>query len=490
MLTYDQLADENVRLRGVVAAQERQLAEQQAQLAQLAQLQARVGQLEALLEQQAAVIRHQAAEIERLKRRGKRQAAPFSKGSPKSEPKKPGRRKGKDYGMRAERAVPKQIDRTIQVECPLYCPHCESQVRLGGKASQFQVDLPTIRPQATEFVIHWGRCTGCGRRVQGRHPEQVSDALSVGNVHLGPGVIGLSAHLNKVCGLSFGKIATLLAVWMGLLVNRSSLCRAAARLARKARPTRDALVEKVRGSPAVTADETGWKLCGLGGWLWGYATPFETVYQIERGRGFAEASKILGEDFSGVLIVDGWAPYRRFEDATLQTCLTHLLRRCSELLEHATRGAVRFPRAVRALLEKGLEIRDRRDAGSMTPHGVQVARGQLQAKMDRLLDGRFTHPENRRFANHLRRYRDALFVFLSHSGVDATNWRGEHAMRAAVMTRKCCGGGNRTEFGAETQAILMTILRTIHQKSLDQRRVVAEILAAPSPTPVMSVVDG
>ena len=54
-----------------------------------------------------------AAEIERLRkaledalRSLKRQAAPFSKGKPKSNPKRPGRKGGADYGQRAFRAVP------------------------------------------------------------------------------------------------------------------------------------------------------------------------------------------------------------------------------------------------------------------------------------------------------------------------------------------------------------------------------------------------
>ena len=372
----------------------------------------------------------------------------------------------------------------------MYCPHCGAQVELEGKVSQFQIDLPEIKPDTTEFVIHQGRCTCCGRRAQGRHPAQVSDAVTVGGVHFGPGVIGLAAHLNKVCGMSFGKITTLLGTWMGLSVNRSSLCRAVARLASKASPTRDALVDTVRGSPVVTADETGWKVGGLRAWLWGFATERETVYQVERGRGFAEAAQVLGQDYSGVLIVDGWAPYRRFSEATLQTCLTHLLRRCSEILEDATAGAVRFPRAVREILEKALEVRDRRDAGTITSHGVQVVRGQLQARMNRLLAGNFTNTENLRFAKHLRRNREALFVFLSTDDVEATNWRGEHAMRAGIMTRKCCGGGNRTRSGAETQAILMTVLRTIHQKSNDQRKIIAELLTAPEAQPNALVVSG
>lgn len=480
MLTYDQLFEENARLRAVVTAQEKVIVE----------LQVRVSKLEALVEQQAALIQRQAEEIERLTRGGKRQAAPFSKGPPKAKPKIPGRKKGKDYGKQAKRSTPDKVDRTVEVGCPLYCPHCASPVVLEGKASQFQVDLPKVAPQTTEFVVHRGRCSQCGRRVQGRHEEQVSDALTVGNVHLGPGVIGLAAHLSKVCGMSYGKIAALLACWMGLAVHRSSLCRALERLARKSKPTEAALVDKVRGSPVVTADETGWKVGGLSAWLWGFVTERETVYLIDRGRGFAQASRILGEDYSGVLIVDGWAPYRRFTAAILQACLTHFLRRCSELIEKAKRGAARFPRQVKAILKKALEVRDRREQGTISRHGVRVVRGQLQAKMDRLLEGRFTNAENLRLAKHLRNYQDALFVFLSREGVEATNWRGEHAMRAGIMTRKCCGGGNRTESGAETQATLMTVLRTIHQKSLDPRQILAELLRAPTPFPSRLLIEG
>lgn len=110
--------------------------------------------------------------------------------------------------------------------------------------------------------------------------------------------------------------------------------------------------------------------------------------------------------------------------------------------------------------------------------------------MSRLLGGRFTNDENLRFAKHLRNYVDALFVFLKYEGVEATNWRGEHAMRAAIMVRKCCGGGNWTQAGAEAQVILMSLLRTCHQKALDVREVFSEILRAPQPQPNILLIDG
>src|ERR1700756_2028603 len=56
--------------------------------------------------------------LEEALRSLKRQAAPFSKGKPKSDPKRPGRKKGTDYGRRAFRAVPDHVDEEIAVPTP------------------------------------------------------------------------------------------------------------------------------------------------------------------------------------------------------------------------------------------------------------------------------------------------------------------------------------------------------------------------------------
>lgn len=462
MATYAELLEENAELRQQVAMLVEIVVGQQHRIEQLER------------------------QIDELRRLGKRQAAPFSKGEPKAKPRRPGRKPGSEYGRQAVREIPEHVDETIEVGCPLYCSHCHGRVRLEGKDRQYQVDLPPVRPRTIEFVLHWGRCQSCGRRVQGRHPRQVSDAVRVGQVHLGPGVVGLVASLQKGGGLSYGKIAQLLADWMGLRVARSTLCRALARLAKKAQPTYETLVETIRGSPVVYPDETGWRVGGLSAWLWAVTNGRETVYAIHRGRGYAEAASILGEDFAGHLVADGWAPYRCFEHATLQTCLAHLLRRCHEMLQTATRGAVRFPRQVQAHLQHALVLRDRRDAGEIGDHGLRVAKGRLQASLRRILRGHFTNPDNGRLARHLLRYENALFVFLDHPGIEATNWPSEHAIRPAVVNRKSAGG-NRSTQGAQTQAVLMSLLRTAHQKDLDPRTLFKTILQAPAPAPLLLV---
>ena len=76
----------------------------------------------------------------------------------------------------------------------------------------------------------------------------------------------------------------------------------------------------------------------------------------------------------------------------------------------------------------------------------------------------------------------ALLSFLVDPDLDATNWRAEHAIRPAVITRKVNGGGNRTAHGAETQQILASILRTALQRGLDVDDLLTTLLCAPTPT--------
>ena len=418
-------------------------------------------------------------ELEGARRAGARQAAPFSKGAPKRRPHRPGRKPGRAYGRRGQRPVPSVVHQTHDVPVPTTCPTCGDPVRETHVAAQYQEDLPPVPPVVRRFDVHVGRCRGCHRRVQGRHPLQTSDALGAAAVQLGPQAIALAVTLNKHFGLSFGKIAALFRGRFALHVTPSALVRAVHRAAARGQPTYAALCDTVRASPVVVPDETGWKVRGLLHWLWVFATATTTVYRIRRGRGFRDAAAVLGADFAGSLGRDGWAPYRQFTEAFHQTCVGHLLRRCRTLQHDHPRA--RFPRRVARLLQHALAVRDRRAAGTISAHGVDVARGHLFHQMLDLLDDPGLLPDMQRFARHLTVELPALFSFLVDPHLDATNWRAEQALRPAVITRKVCGGGNRSRRGADTQQVLASILRTAHQRGLDPTDVLTTLLRAPTP---------
>jgi transposase len=420
-------------------------------------------------------------ELEAARRAVYRQAAPFARGTRVAAPKRPGRKAGAAYGPRAHRRPPTHIDETYPAPLPAACPHCAGPVRPVRVATQYQEELPVQRPLVRRFAIAIGRCTQCRRRVQGRHPLQTSNALGAAAVQLGPQATAFAVLLNKRYGLAYGKIAALLRDRCGLTVTRGGLVHAIHRAASQAQPTYTTLCATVRGSPVVTVDETSWRVDAVLQWLWVWTTPTTTVYAILPGRGLAQAASVIGLDYPGVLQHDGWHSYRYFRHAAHQTCLAHLLRRCRTLL--LDDPGQPWVIAVKAVLQAALATRDGAHAGTLSAHGLAVARGQYLARLGRLLARRPSRqPRLARLQQHLLTEFAAIFSFLFDPTLDATTWRAEQALRPAVITRKTCGGGNRTARGAASQQVLTSVLRTADQRGLDPTTVLVTLLTAPTPT--------
>jgi transposase len=431
------------------------------------------------LQQQVTQLQEQVRELTgrlaEAQRASKRQAAPFSKGPPCEHPKRPGRKPGEAYGPKAHRPIPEQApDEIHDAPLPPCCPDCGGPTVEDRVDHQYQTEIPR-RPIYRRFDIHIGHCAHCGQRVQGRHALQTSDALGAAASQLGGDAQAAVVHLNKDAGLSHGKIAVVFETFFGIAVTPSGVCQAMQRAARRCEPTYQALVEAVPQAPWIVPDETGWRIGGRTAWLHAFVIPEATVYVVAVGRGVEVAEGIIGAGYDGGMTHDGYAAYDRFYMAHHQQCLDHLLRRCDRLEAAAVGGAVVFPRQVRGVLVDALELRDRRDAGAITPHGLSVARGRLEKRLDRLLHWTRRNPDNERLAKHLARHRGQIFTFLKRPGLDATNYRAEQAIRPAAVNRKVWGG-NRTQAGAKAQSVLLTVLRTCAQRAVDAFRFIGDLL--------------
>jgi transposase len=418
-------------------------------------------------------------ELEEALRSIKRQAAPFSRRKPKKKPKRPGRKSGKDYGKRASRPVPERVDEEIPVPLPPESQCCGAEVLYEETRPQYQEDI-VRKTIVRRFDIEVGRCGCCGKRIQGRHKLQTSDALGAAAVQIGPEALALTTHLNKEMGISHERAARVLSLGHGLEVSRGTLCRAVLRLGSKARPTYEELRIAVRRSDVNWMDETGWRVAASLHWLWACLSAEVTVYDILPGRGFEQAASILGEDWDGWLHRDGWAPYRKFLNASHQSCLNHFRTRCENLIEKVSPGAARFPAAVLELLRKALALGARHALQEISDHGLASATGRIEAAMEALLSKQYRAAANRRLAKHLRHEQPWLFTFLHCPGLDATNNAAEREMRPAVIMRKTWGG-NRTEEGAQAQKVLMSVLRTCYRQGKDAFDRIVELLRSPIP---------
>jgi hypothetical protein len=172
--------------------------------------------------------------------------------------------------------------------------------------------------------------------------------------------------------------------------------------------------------------------------------------------------------------------YRKFTHATHQSCLAHLLRRCDELLGDAQRGQAKTPHAVRRILQQALAVRDARDAGQLDTTNTTPWAERLGATADKLITRRTAYPPNRRLLDHLGRERAALFTFLRTPGVQATNWRAEHAIRPTVVCRKQWAG-NATWNWATTWQVLASVLRTATSSTTTRSRCWPDCCTRPAP---------
>ena len=413
--------------------------------------------------------------LEEALRAAKRQASPFSKGPPKKNPKRSGRKPGPRHGPTNLRPPPDHVDETYVAQVPLACSRCGDEIEIDDVKAQYQWDiafgrrdgLQAIAAIVREFKVQIGHCGCRGKRWQGRHPLQTSDALGSAACQIGPGVVAMTAWLNKEMGAPFAKIAQFFSIYFKLKVRSSTLVRALLRLAKKAQPAYKRIHELVRTTPVVYPDETGWRIRGDKAWLHVFVGVRPdgaklVLYVIGRYRGFSVAAWALGRKFAGLLGHDGWAPYDQFKEALHQTCLAHLLRRCTHLLEDATRRAVSFPRDLKAIIQAAFAVRDRYLEGEVSYHGLQVARGRLEHRLGRLLEMDLTHGGNARLAKHVEKHQDEVFTFLKHPDeIEGTNCFAEQETRPAVIARKI-SGCNKTWEGAHAHEVLVSNFRTAH----------------------------
>jgi transposase len=292
---------------------------------------------------------------------------------------------------------------------------------------------------------------------------QTSDALGAAACQLGPDAQAAVVELNKQGGLSHGKVVRCLGSLFGIDLSRGGSVHTVLRAASRCEPAYESIQQTVGQSDWVAPDETGWRVGGRPAWLHALVGPEATAYVIDPTRGGSVAEDILGLDYTGAMVHDGWSPYDQFKDARHQQCLNHLLRRADGMEAAATRGAVRFPRRVAELLRAGLDLRDRHAAGEIGRPGLAVARGRLENQLSDLVFPPKTNAANERLAQHLWNHRDELFTFLRQPGLDATNWRAELAIRFGVILRKVWGG-SRTWAGARAQSVLMSVWRTCWQQ--------------------------
>jgi transposase len=426
-----------------------------------------VVQLQRRNDELTAAVETLRAEVERLTRDGHRQAAPFSKGTRVTHPKKPGRKPGRGPFRYRTPPAPEAITEPL-VDVPVSepaCPQCGGAVVLDRVDSAYVTELPAvIRPHVTHYRVAVSRCTACGARVRGRHPAVAADQHGATAHRLGPRLWAAAHQLHYGLGIPVRKVPAVLHTLTGVELTQGAITQDALR--RAAGPVGAAyqqLRAQVPQAPAVHTDDTGWRVGGAPAWLMTFATDAATVYQIRPRHRNEEVRELVPADYAGVMVTDRGKSYDAVELAGVkqQKCLAHIQRSLTAVWE-TKRGKARwFAARLKALLREAVSVWRDHHAGK-TRRFATRARLVRTAITHHLRDRTLSDRDNQRLLDELGGHHDRgnLLRFLSDPALEPTNNRAERALRPAVIGRKV-SQCSKTWGGAEAFAAFTSVVRTL-----------------------------
>ena len=387
---------------------------------------------------------------EKVKDDQQKRVEKFAKANTKKRKKRPGQKLGH---VGRTRAVPDHIDEVIE-ETLEECPQCHHAL---GKAieveEQIQEDIIPARVRVRKYRRHVYCCEHCEQKVRAPyHPEHVPDG------YLGANVLIQAAILKYHHCLPYRKIRELFQELAGLTVSPGGISQALARISRWLGVEKEQLLEAIRGSPQVHADETGWRLDGKKSWLWALVNERLAYYYIDRSRGRKVIKELLGEDFNGTLISDFYSvylslPYR------MQKCLVHLLREFYECAKtDRSEEFIKAYKKIKRLIHDARRLKDKHDS---IPSGEYARlRFRLEERLFDFMAVGYTNKNLQRLSKRFARSWLDMLRFLKDPTLAWNNNLAERMIRLNVIYRNR-SFGNRSDRGAEAHGTIMSIMQTL-----------------------------
>lgn len=410
-----------------------------------------VVRLHETVQAQAKQIAELEAEVARL-RGGGSSAALNIKRSVAKEEKGPRKKRKQSFGrhtLRPTQVVLHAVDR---------CPDCGRVLSGGAVKWRHQVvEIPKVAVEVTDHLFIERYCGVCGKR-HSPDPSVVLAGIVVGRKTVGIGLMSLIGYLKTVCRVPIGQIRKLIGSLWGLSISTGQIAEILHDVAELGESAYEELLEAVRGSPVVHADETGWREDGVNGYIWSFSSPDVRYYTYCHSRGAIVAKEALGAKFVGTLVADFYAGYN-FYDGPKQRCWVHMCRDLKALVEKNAD----LPE-IASWVDSVVDVYHRAKASVAAQH-TELERSRLKAGFELELLG-LCRPYigvetavQRVLAERMEGFIGELFTFVADPAVSSENNAAERAIRPAVVARKI-SGGSRSERGSKTCSILRTLFET------------------------------
>jgi len=384
---------------------------------------------------------------------------------PAAEEKKPRKKREAQHNRARRRAMPTHIIEHYLTMCP------ECDLRLGGISlarCREVIDVPpSPAVQITEHRIFKGWCARC----QKWHEAPVDlQAEVLGQGRIGVRLASTIAYLRTGLRLPLRQIRDLLRTLHGFEVSLGEIVELLHRISTHAQPVLDALLTEIRDSPAVQADETGWREDGKNGSIWSVSTPTVRYYEYHHSRAGEVVKRLIGDEFAGVLGSDFYAGYN-IHQGLHQRCWVHFLRDIHDLKKLYPDDAQvwQWAKAVKQIYDRAkaapvpepqLPLPKQHAQRVALQHAFEQELWQVCAPFVQ------TQTPMHTLCERVERFLPELFVFVASPGVPSDNNLAERSVRPLVIARKI-SGGTRSPKGSATRMGLASLFGTWHAQGLN-----------------------
>jgi transposase len=367
-----------------------------------------------------------------------------------------------------------QPDKIVIHGVPEQCQACHGKLPFAYVGETRQVfDLPPLQFEVTEHHAMQAICS-CGHVHTGEFPVGVNAA-----VQYGPRAQAAMVHLNQNHAVSVQRTAALMKDFFGLAVSQATVVKAAQAGAEVLRPTVQCIGQGAVSSAVLHADETGVRVAKKLHWLHVLASDALTWMGCHPKRG-TEAFEALAllQQFQGVLVHDGWIPYKALQ-CQHALCNAHHLRELTYLLEEQGQA---WAGDMIELLTHASHLDNVNCADGRTPnydgrkyqnqvrdlrhlYDAILAQGQ-EANPMALSTGKRGRPKQSKATNligRLRDYSDDVWRFMTQANVPFTNNLAEQTVRMPKVKQKV-SGCFRTLHGAQTYCVIRSYCATMHKQ--------------------------
>lgn len=359
-----------------------------------------------------------------------------------------GRKRGAPKGHRgATRRVPPP-EEVVDVRATR-CPNCHQDpgkpVGMETKTIEDIIPPRELKVKVTRYDLHDYKCQSCGHEFSTRHER----CPQVGTI--GPALLVLIAMLKYYLRGPIRRVQDFLRQMCGLDLSTKGVHDVLLRVAEACRGEYERTLGRVRAAEWCYIDETGMKVNGRNQWLWIFRTGGgDVLVAIRPSRGRKVLNEVLGKDFAGPAVADGWKAYRHI--VALQRCWAHLLRVVDGYKEVSDAGE-RLSAEVHARFKDLKGFLDRDPPMEEREH----RKAELDASMEALVaryDGIW---EIEKAVTYLRNGLGQWYTCVLHPGMEPTNNLGEQVMREHVIYRKIIGCF-RSENGSQMYQYISSLL--------------------------------